>query len=163
MQEEDLGHSQIEAVEWNSTSTFLLLPKNLCHCRWILRISIGNSPGPWGSQVQPSSYCHQLKAKKYFHFTERQLPPGRDGVEWDSDDGYAEVGNYQVNQQQMIVSSQLKHREGVQCMIQPHIIENEGLLHPVIARHQLRKTKTKNFKANFKPFLSRDTGEGCRG
>ena len=33
-------------------------------------------------------------------------------------------------------------------MIQPHIVENDGLLNPVIARHQLRKTKTKNFKAN---------------
>ena len=161
MQEEDLGHSQIEAVEWNSTSTFLLLPQNLCHCRWILRISIGNSPGPWGSQVRPSSYCHQLKVKKYFHFTESQLPPGRDGVEWDSDDGYAEVGNYQVDQQQMIVSSQLKHREGVQCMIQPHIIENEGLLNPVIARHKLQD-KDKEFQSK-PPFLSRDTGEGCRG
>ena len=70
------------------------------------------------------------RPKKYFHFEERQLPPGRDGVEWDSDDGYAEVGNYQVDQQQVIVSSQLKHREGVQCMIHPHSIENEGFLNP---------------------------------
>ena len=101
------------------------------------------------------------RPKKYFHFTERQLPPGRDGVEWDSDDGYAEVCNYQVDQQQMIVSSQLKHREGVQCMIQPHIIENEGLLNPVIARHKLQD-KDKEFQSK-PPFLSRDTGEGCRG
>ena len=48
------------------------------------------------------------RPKKYFHFTERQLPPGRDGVEWNSDDGYAEVGENQVDQQQMVIRLQLK-------------------------------------------------------
>ena len=76
--------------------------------------------------------ANNSRPKKYFHFKERQLPPGRDGVEWDSDDGYAEVGNYQVDQQQVIVSSQLKQIEGVQCMIHPHIIENEDFLNPEI-------------------------------
>ena len=47
----------------------------------------------------------------------KQIPPGRDGVEWDSDNGYAEVGDDQVDQKQMIVSSQLQHGEGVQCAI----------------------------------------------
>ena len=93
--------------------------------------------------------------KKYFHFKEKQLPPGRDGVEWDSDDGYAEVGNYQVDQQQVIVSSQLKHREGVQCMIHPHIISSKmrafltlKYYHssPSIARQS--KKQDKNFNAN---------------
>ena len=89
--------------------------------------------------------ANNSRPKKYFHFKERQLPPGRDGVEWDSDDGYAEVGNYQVDQQQMIVSSQLKHREVVQCMMHPHIVENEGFLtlkyfhsSPSIARQRQR-------------------------
>ena len=99
--------------------------------------------------------ANNSRPKKYFYFKERQLPPGRDGVEWDSDDGYAEVGNYQVDQQQMIVSSQLKHREGVQCMIHPHIISSKmrafltlKCCHssPSIARQS--KKQDKNFNAN---------------
>ena len=35
-------------------------------------------------------------------------PPGSDCVEWNSDDGDAEVGENQVDQQQMVIRLQLK-------------------------------------------------------